>query len=304
VEVVAPVTWIKIDDHFDEHPKLARVGPLGHALWFAGLAYCNRNLTNGFIPWAIARTLVSWDFLDETGTARIYIGSVEIVSEEGAVRSEYVIGLLVRAGVWEDASGGFAVHDYLDFQPSRASVLKERKRLSVVRAKAGKKGAASTHGKRGGKRGGKALANAGQKGWQSSGPVPVPLIDTGVSIPPSPQKTDPIWTYHQLTTRTPSKGGLVWINRLADDYGDDATSKAMAAEWTDDPELKTFIGRIETRLAAATRKADKTAAARNAKEEAEYQRSIQEGRDKMTPEAQAQADAAIAGLGDIVKGIA
>ena len=25
--------WIKVDDHFDEHPKIAKCGPLGIAMW-------------------------------------------------------------------------------------------------------------------------------------------------------------------------------------------------------------------------------------------------------------------------------
>ena len=29
--------WVRLDDHFDEHPKLAEAGPLGLALWVAGM---------------------------------------------------------------------------------------------------------------------------------------------------------------------------------------------------------------------------------------------------------------------------
>ena len=57
------MAWVKIDDHFDEHPKIAQAGPLAVAVWLAGLAYCNRNLTDGFIPWSKAQGLVSWQFL-------------------------------------------------------------------------------------------------------------------------------------------------------------------------------------------------------------------------------------------------
>ena len=42
--------WVRIDDGYADHPKMAAVGPLGQALWLAGLAYCNRYLTDGFIP--------------------------------------------------------------------------------------------------------------------------------------------------------------------------------------------------------------------------------------------------------------
>jgi hypothetical protein len=118
--------WIRIDDHYDEHPKLASVGPLGWAMWLAGLAYCNRNLTDGFIPWAIAGTLVSWDYLDATGPSRIYVGGRDTVSEEGAVSSEYVIMLLVEARVWDQVTGGYRVHDFDHYQPTKAVIMAER----------------------------------------------------------------------------------------------------------------------------------------------------------------------------------
>ena len=31
--------WVRIDDGYADHPKIAAVGPLGQALWFAGLAF-------------------------------------------------------------------------------------------------------------------------------------------------------------------------------------------------------------------------------------------------------------------------
>src|SRR3990170_7480618 len=111
--------WIRVDDHYDEHPKFARAGPLGMAMWLAGLAYCNRNLTDGFIPWTIARTLMSWDYLDATGPTHIYVDS-------GNVTCEYVTGLLLDVGLWDEVDGGYRVHDYVDFQPTKAQVRAER----------------------------------------------------------------------------------------------------------------------------------------------------------------------------------
>jgi hypothetical protein len=117
--------WVRIDDHFDEHPKHAKAGPLGIALWLAGLAYCNRNLTNGNIPWAIAQKLLTWQFLgepDDEGRRKVYTIGVSCGMSGEDVDCEYVISLLVNAGLWEQRDGGFYVHDYPDYQPLKEEV--------------------------------------------------------------------------------------------------------------------------------------------------------------------------------------
>jgi len=106
--------WIRLDDNFDEHPKIIQVGPVGMALFVAGLAYCNRNLTDGFIPERRLRALLQWD--DES-LAR---GSTPFS----------IANRLVSAGLWERVDGGYQVHDYLEYQPSRASVRAERERTA------------------------------------------------------------------------------------------------------------------------------------------------------------------------------
>lgn len=124
--------WVRVDDHFDEHPKFAQAGPLGTALWLAGLAYCNRNLTDGFIPWAVAHRLVSWEFLgDEYHKDRGYVKYTIAITtgmQGDDVTSEFVIEQLVSAGLWEVVERGFMVHDYADYQPTKDQVLAERSR--------------------------------------------------------------------------------------------------------------------------------------------------------------------------------
>jgi hypothetical protein len=127
--------WIRIDDRFDEHPKFAAAGPLGLALWISGMAYCNRNLTDGFIPWTVARTLVSWDFLGPDGPTSVTVGSDAI-----PVAPDLTIGLLLAVDLWDEIPGGYLVHDYLEYQPSRDEVQEERER----RAAAGRAGGLAT----------------------------------------------------------------------------------------------------------------------------------------------------------------
>lgn len=118
------MAWVRLDDSFTEHPKVMAAGPLALAMQVAGLCYCNRNLTDGFIPWGIARTLLSWEVLGPD--RRQYRISVTCGAHGEDVDSEYVIKQLVDAGMWEEVDGGYRVHDYLQYQPSRAKVMAER----------------------------------------------------------------------------------------------------------------------------------------------------------------------------------
>ena len=126
--------WVKVDDHFDEHPKLQKAGPLAVALWLAGLAYCNRNLTDGKIPRAKAETLWSWTWWDEpkeTGECREVTAGITSGYWGDDVTSDYVIGRLIDAGLWEDRGDYYHVHDYLKYQPSKVDVLRERETNSL-----------------------------------------------------------------------------------------------------------------------------------------------------------------------------
>lgn len=122
--------WVRIDDAYADHPKLAAVGPLGQALWLAGLAYCNRNLTDGFIPWAASQSLLAWQYLEPPKNGlrrRMTIGVGSGLSGED-VTTDYVIELLLDVGLWESMDDGYYVHDYPDYQPSKAEVVEEREK--------------------------------------------------------------------------------------------------------------------------------------------------------------------------------
>lgn len=116
--------WVRIDDHFDEHPKLLKVGPLAWGVWLAGLAYCNRNLTDGFIPWAKARQLASFEVIDGGDVVWRLARTSGHAGED--IDADWVVGLLVDAGLWTITDGGYEVHDYADFQRPKDEVLAER----------------------------------------------------------------------------------------------------------------------------------------------------------------------------------
>lgn len=106
------MTWIKLDDKFPDHPKVAAAGPMASWLYICGLAYANRLLTDGFLPCAVIRRLADIDDADALAER------------------------LVSAALWERVEGGFRIHDYHDYQASRDHV----RAVSEARAVAGRVG--------------------------------------------------------------------------------------------------------------------------------------------------------------------
>ncbi len=140
------MVWVQIDDAFDEHPKVSRLGDAAFRAFVEGLCYCNRNLTDGRINRGIAR-LRGW-----TRRARE----------------------LVEAGLWEADADGWLIHDYPQYQPSREEVLAIREERHEARSRAGRMGAAARW-QRDGKPHGKPMAKRMATAWQTDGPVPDPV---------------------------------------------------------------------------------------------------------------------------------
>jgi len=94
--------WIRLDDQFPDHPKVIEAGPLASWLYVCGIGYCNRLLTDGFIPLGQVRKLADVDSAGELAAR------------------------LVAVGLWDEAEGGYRIHDYLEYQPSAEEVKAER----------------------------------------------------------------------------------------------------------------------------------------------------------------------------------
>lgn len=136
------MTWVRIDDGFYQHPKVVAAGPLAMAMQVAALCYCNRNLTDGFVPWAVAQNLLSWEFMGATESERgrpVFKIGLTCGMAGDDVTCQSVIQVLVGYGLWDEADGGFVVHDYLDYQPSKAEILA----LRETKSRAGKASARS-----------------------------------------------------------------------------------------------------------------------------------------------------------------
>ena len=101
------MAWVKLDEQFTDHPKIMQAGPLASWLYVCGLTYCNRLLTNGHIPAGQLRKLADLDGAD------------------------LLAATLVRVGLWDTVDGGYQVHDYLDYQPSKDQVMAQREATAI-----------------------------------------------------------------------------------------------------------------------------------------------------------------------------
>jgi len=96
------MVWARFDDQYPDHPKVIEAGPLAAWLNVCAICYSSRYLTDGFVPAGQVRKLA--DLEDAMQLAE----------------------RLVAAGLWERVPGGFLVHDYLEYNPSREKVNAER----------------------------------------------------------------------------------------------------------------------------------------------------------------------------------
>jgi hypothetical protein len=97
------MSWAKVDDSFWSHHKVdALEGNLAAiGLWTLALSWVAQQLTDGFVPSRILAKLTGAD--------------VDLLARD-----------LVAAGLWEDAPGGYRIHDYTDFNPDKETVLAAR----------------------------------------------------------------------------------------------------------------------------------------------------------------------------------
>ena len=100
--------WLRLDDGFGDHPKIVGLSDRAFRAHVLGLVYCARQATDGFVPKAAA--------------------------PRGNATRE-----LERAGLWSTTRGGWMIHDFLEYNPSRAESDSNRRAKSM----AGAKGAAS-----------------------------------------------------------------------------------------------------------------------------------------------------------------
>lgn len=90
--------WFRLEDSFHSHPKVLAAGNEAVGLYVRCGTYAAQHLTNGFIPEQIA----------------LLYGSQALVDT------------LVATKLWRRTRGGWRMPDYLDYNPSRQAVDKQR----------------------------------------------------------------------------------------------------------------------------------------------------------------------------------
>lgn len=104
--------WVKIDDAFFTHRKVEGLSKDAKLLFVAGLTWCARELTDGFVSATGLRT------------------SAALVDVKATTAKQ-----LVDAGLWHKRADGYDVHDYLEYQPT-AEEERQRRREHADRMKA------------------------------------------------------------------------------------------------------------------------------------------------------------------------
>lgn len=99
--------WVRFDDAYALNRKLRRAGRDALLLHFTATCFCARHLTDGLID--------SRDFPDLAHEAML-------TPEEAAA----ALTSLIDNNLAETTSAGWVIHDFLDYQPSRAEVLSDR----------------------------------------------------------------------------------------------------------------------------------------------------------------------------------
>ncbi len=97
------MSWAKLDDAFADHPKVVGLSDAAFRLHVTAILYAARYETDGEIPGGVLARMGA---------------SPECAAE------------LADAGLWDHATGGYAIHDYLKYNPSREQRDELRRRAA------------------------------------------------------------------------------------------------------------------------------------------------------------------------------
>jgi hypothetical protein len=179
------MTWARLDDQFPDHPKVRGLGCFGLALQTAAICYCARYLTDGFLSYSTTGQLVASILSDFTLPDGRVVTPAVTSGMSGFDASDLAWpDLMVTVGLWESVPGGYRVHDYLDYNPDKVKVLKEREKTAgrVARHRQSSNGSSN------------AVSNAAVTGAPSPSPrkKEKALFVSSPEPPPSPREaTEP-----------------------------------------------------------------------------------------------------------------
>lgn len=111
------MAWAKIDDQLFSHPKIIKAGNEAMGVWLRALSYCVAHSTDG------------------------QIASSVLAGFAGEGRFAALTQRLVKAGLLDRIGrDNYALHDFLEYQPSAAEAKERKKEISEKRSAAGRIG--------------------------------------------------------------------------------------------------------------------------------------------------------------------
>ena len=201
------MAWARIDDKFLDNPKVRKAGKEATYLYVSGLVYSSNQLTEGFIS-------------DE---------ALGLVAYKGFIKNELThAAVLVECGLWDKIEGGYQIHDYLEYNPTKEQIEEARAKKAV----AGSKGAQArwqTDSKpiasaiaTASKNDGKPIANScDTDGINPSHPIPIPnpLKEQEAAAAISESfPANPALSAYERNIGVATPGVLALINAAVKDY--------------------------------------------------------------------------------------
>lgn len=98
--------WVRFDDDFPNHWKIEPLSDAAYRLHTTAIFWGAKQLTDGYLP----------------------ENRLDLIAPRRMKRPQKYVAELVAAGVWEPVEGGWKLHDYLDYQPSKAQVKADREK--------------------------------------------------------------------------------------------------------------------------------------------------------------------------------
>ena len=152
--------WTKLSDEFFRNPKVVAAGRDARDLYLVSLCHCNEHLTDGFIAQNYLRRMAADAEIDNP---------VESASR------------LVEVRLWDVVPGGYLVHDFGEYNPTKSEVEQERKEKAARQEKWRQSRNASRNASH------DTSQVASQDGAPVPVPVPVPVIPSVLVTPLIPQ---------------------------------------------------------------------------------------------------------------------
>ena len=204
--------YAQLDDLFPDHPKVVGLSDAAFRVHVHGIFYCNRARSDGYVP---PRFPYGWH-----------------------PKAKQAIRELLAAGLWEQANSGYLIHDYLDWNRSRAQIeaFREKQRENALQGAAKRRATGSDTGEplaQPKPRPSSPIrsstldlpADAGETGWK---PTPNGWTDTQAALVRKLQEHDPGWE-----KLTPSA-----LNKLSREFGKSLVTQALQHAWEDRVEAK------------------------------------------------------------------